>query len=119
MLSLKLGPIFKARGIDKPYSFLVKAGLSPHSATSILNNSPRVFRLDHVELLCSILFCEPNDLLLWTPEKGHTYSEDFPLSKLKLSDTDNNWKETFATIPFKKLKEITKTMLSKEKKNDG
>jgi DNA-binding Xre family transcriptional regulator len=117
MLSLNLSPIFKIRGIDKPYTFLVSAGFSAHSATRILNNKPRVFRLDHIELLCNILFCEPNDLLLWTPTKGITYADNFPLSKLKLSDTHNNWKETFATIPFKELKQITKSMLTKEKEN--
>ena len=63
MLSLNLIPIFKARAIEKPYSFLVKAGLSPHSATNILNNKTHVFRLDHIELLCRVLICEPNDLL--------------------------------------------------------
>lgn len=111
MLSLNLTPIFQVRGIDKPYSFLVKAGFSPHSATNILNNKTRIFRLDHVELLCKTLFCEPNDLLLWTPEKETDYAENFPLSKLKLTDTDNNWKETFAKMPFKQLKEVTKTII--------
>jgi DNA-binding Xre family transcriptional regulator len=70
MLSLNLIPIFKARAIEKPYSFLVKAGLSPHSATNILNNKTHVFRLDHIELLCRVLVCEPNDLLVWNPDKG-------------------------------------------------
>lgn len=115
MLSLNLTPIFKARGIEKPYTFLVKAGLSPHTATSILNNKTRVFRLNHIELLCKTLFCEPNDLLMWTPEKGQNYAENFPLSKLKQTYTDCNWKETFAKMPYKELKEVTKNIISYEK----
>lgn len=115
MLSLNLNPIFKARGIEKPYSFLVKAGLSPHSANIILNSSTRVFKLDHIELLCTALVCEPNDLLLFTPEKDKIYTENNPLLKLKHQEADNNWQDTFAAMPFKQLKEVTKEILGKSK----
>ena len=118
MLSLNLTPIFKLRGIEKPYTFLVKAGLSPYSATSILNNKTRIFRLDHVELLCSILVCEPNDLLEWTPDKGEKYSENNPLFKLKQQPPEATWHETLSTMSFKELKEVTKTIIA-QKKNSG
>ena len=115
MLTLNLTPIFKARGIDKPYSFLVKAGLTAHSATNILNSQTRIFRLDHVELLCKVLVCEPNDLLLWTPNSGEKFEPNFPLSKLIQVETGlNNWKETLATMPFKELKEVTKAIITKQ-----
>lgn len=117
MLSLNLSPIFRLRGIGKPYTFLVKAGLTPHSATSILNNKTRIFRLDHIELLCGILICEPNDLLVWTPNQGEKYSENNPLFKLKQQPTDATWQETISTMSFKELKEVTKTI--SEKKNNG
>jgi|SRR5665647_2162075 len=117
MLSLNLAPIFRLRGIEKPYTFLVKAGLSPHSATSILNSKTRIFRLDHIELLCGILICEPNDLLVWSPDEGDKYAENHPLFKLKQQPTDSTWKETFSTMSFKELKEVTKTIA--EKKNNG
>ncbi|MFA6925287.1 MAG: helix-turn-helix transcriptional regulator [Bacteroidales bacterium] len=115
MLILNLTPIFKMRGIEKPYTFLVKAGLSPHSATSILNNNIRSFRLDHIELLCDILVCEPNDLLEWKPDKGKKYSDNNPLLKLKQQPTDNKWQETFSTMSFKELKEVTKTIVDNKK----
>jgi DNA-binding Xre family transcriptional regulator len=108
MLSLNLTPIFKARGIERPFSFLVKAGLSPHSANAVLNSTTKSFRLDHIELLCRTLICEPNDLLLWTPDKDKQYSNDHPLFKLQQQDSSKDMKETMATIPYKQLKEITK-----------
>jgi DNA-binding Xre family transcriptional regulator len=111
MLSLNLKPIFKMRGIEKPYTFLVKAGLSPHSATTILNNKTRIFRLDHIELLCDILVCEPNDLLLWSPEKGKNYSDNHPLSKLKLQPTDTRWIDTFSSMSYKELKEVSRAII--------
>lgn len=114
MLTLNLTPIFKARGILKPYTFLVKAGLSPHSANSIINSKTRVFRLDHIELFCNIFTCEPNDLLVWIPDKGQQYAENNPLLKLKQDDINQNLQETLASMPFKQLKEITKSILNKQ-----
>jgi len=114
MLSLNLAPIFTARGITKPYNFLVKAGLSPHTASNILSNDMRIFRLDHIELLCTVFLCEPNDLLLWTPKPGQQYADDFPLAKLKQVDTPDNWQQTLATMPLKQLREITKIITNTE-----
>jgi hypothetical protein len=111
MLSLHLAPIFKARNIERPFTFLVKAGFSRHAATSILSASPRIFRLDHIEMLCKILVCEPNDLLVFTPESGHNYAENFPLLKLKKAEMNEDLKATLATMPLKQLKEVTKAVL--------
>jgi DNA-binding Xre family transcriptional regulator len=108
MLTFHLTPIFKARGIDRPYTFLVKAGLSPHSANAILNSKTRIFRLDHIELLCRILVCEPNDLVVFTADKAQQLSPAHPLHNLKQADTAKDIKETLATLPLKQLKEITK-----------
>ena len=116
MLSLNLTPIFNARGITKPYTFLVKAGFTPHSANSIINSKTKVFRLDHIEQLCTVLVCEPNDLLAWTPNNGHQFSENFPLLKLKPAITNDNWHDKLASLPFKQLNEISKAILSNETK---
>ena len=61
MLSYNILPIFKARGIDKPFSFLIKAGISPTVAHKIVDNQTRVLRLDHIEIICQHLHCTPND----------------------------------------------------------
>jgi DNA-binding Xre family transcriptional regulator len=113
MLTLNLAPIFKARGIDKPYSFLVKNGFTNFTASNILNAHSRVFRLDHIEMLCNILVCEPNDLLLFTPDKGKQYVPNNPLLKLSSDDSNSDWPNTLATMPFKELKEVTKNIGNK------
>ncbi len=114
MLSLNLMPIFELRGIEKPYTFLVKAGLSPHSATTILNRQTRIFRLDHIELLCNVLVCEPNDLLEWTPNADEILAEKKPLFKLKKQPLDTTWQKTLSAMSFKELKEITRTIVAKK-----
>jgi DNA-binding Xre family transcriptional regulator len=118
MLTFHLSPIFKARGIEKPYSFLVKSGFTSHTASTILNNETKSLRLDHVELLCKALFCEPNDLLLWTPDTRAAYAPNLPLQKLRQSESDNNWQGTYAAMPYQKLKELTKTIMEKEKNSE-
>lgn len=114
MLSFNILPIFKARGIDKPYTFLIKAGLSPHIVTRIINNKPQVLRLDHIELLCSLLVCEPNDLLVFIPNKNNKLSDNHPLMKLRYQAPNENWQEIIAEIPFKQLNEMTKAIASKK-----
>jgi DNA-binding Xre family transcriptional regulator len=106
MLSINLTPIFKARGIERPYSFLVNSGFNAHTAHSLLAGTTRAFKLDHVELLCKSLICEPNDLLAFTPNKNEVYLPEHPLLKLK-QEEDTNWTQTLATLPFKQLKQIS------------
>ena len=108
MLSLHLMPIFNARGIERPFSFMVKSGFTPHAAHILLNGGPRSFRLDHIEHLCRILICEPNDLVVYTPEKAHPLLPDHPLNNLKATESIKAVNETLATVPLKQLKEITK-----------
>ncbi|HQW68571.1 MAG TPA: helix-turn-helix transcriptional regulator [Flavobacterium sp.] len=106
MLAFNLQTIFKARQIDKPYSFLVKIGIAPHTATRLLNNNVRVMRLDHIELLCKNLHCEPNDLLQYKNDKNTVLPQNHPLNNLIPQQQDNQWQETLKTIPLKQLKEI-------------
>jgi DNA-binding Xre family transcriptional regulator len=106
MLSFNLAPVFKARSISNPYTFLVKAGIARHTAHRILSNQVRVFRLDHIELLCRVLVCEPNDILVYTPSANQPLPEDHPLQSLRPSAPAPNVKETLSTIPFKQLQQL-------------
>jgi len=106
MLSLNVTEICKTRQIERPYSFLVKAGISPHTASDIVNGYSRAIRLDHIEKLCEILHCEPNDLLVYKPESTYKVAETHPLNKLIPKNTDFDWHQTLKTIPLNKLKEV-------------
>jgi len=115
MLRLNLQPIFKARGIDRPYTFLVRIGLTPHSASMILSTKSKVFKLDHIERICKHLNCEPNDLLLWTADKNNPIADNHPLQNLS-NKAGNAANEviTMRDIPYKQLKEITQKLASEE-----
>jgi DNA-binding Xre family transcriptional regulator len=117
MLSLNLLPIFKARGIERPYSFLVKAGLTPHTANSLLNSRTRIFRLDHIEKLCLILNCEPNELLVWHPNKNEVITDNHPMIRLKHDEsTDLDLKETLSKMSYRELKSLSTKIKEEAKK---
>jgi len=111
MLYLNLGPIFSARSIKRPYSFLIKSGFTHHAAQSILHSQTRTFRLDHIEDLCRILVCEPNDLLAWVPDQNVSYPSQNPLEKLRVSVSELTLNDTLASMPFSELKKATKDFL--------
>ncbi len=115
MLYLNLGPIFAIRGIKRPYSFLVKSGFTSHAARTILHSQTRSFKLDHIEDLCRILVCEPNDLLAWKPDPQVTYAAQNPLEKLSISASEPTLNDTLATMPLSELKKATKDFLYLEK----
>jgi DNA-binding Xre family transcriptional regulator len=90
MLSLNLAPIFNARGITKSHPFLVKNDFSNFTVSRLINNETFVFRLEYLEKLCNALACEPNDLLLFTPEKTSSMPKIIPcltLAKMKVLAT--------------------------------
>jgi DNA-binding Xre family transcriptional regulator len=110
MLYFNLKPIFTARQIEKPYSFLVKIGIAPHTAHKILNNNTHVMRLDNLELICKALYCEPNELLAYKPDNLNPIPENHPLNKLIPTNNDDNWQQKLKTMPLEKLKELTKIL---------
>ena len=114
MLSLNLNPIFKARNIENPHRFLVKAGIPSYAAVNILNGSVTTFKLTHIESLCKALFCEPNDLLLFTPNKGENYPENHPLFKLKRVENTPSFQDIIANMPFTEIKEATKAFIERK-----
>ena len=112
MLTLNISPIFRARGIERPYTFLVKAGFTPHSANVLLNSKSKVFRLDHIEKLCVILKCEPNDLLVWHPNKNEIIADDHPLTKLKYGESPAiDLKATLLNMPYSELKSLSSKLM--------
>ncbi|MGL2965503.1 helix-turn-helix domain-containing protein [Flavobacterium sp. XGLA_31] len=116
MLSLNVTEICKIRQIERPYTFLVKAGISPHTANDIVNGYSRAIRLDHIEKLCEILHCEPNDLLAFKPSANVKITDNHPLNKLIPKQSEFDWQQTLKTLPLEQLKEVA-DFINKPKEN--
>lgn len=106
MLMLNIMPVIRARNIENPARFLVKAGFSRHAVHVLLYSKGRSFRLDHIEKLCQVLYCEPHDLLLWKPGSNEHYPDNHPLHKLKEQVNAYDWRAKLATIPLHELKNL-------------
>tara|TARA_R110000823_G_scaffold315579_1_gene448301 strand:+ start:88144 stop:88506 length:363 start_codon:yes stop_codon:yes gene_type:complete len=119
MITLNLEQVFKARGIDKGYSFMIKHGISSSAAGNLLYRAPRSIRLKHIEILCKHLVCEPSDLFAYTPEKNEALNENHPLQKLIRDQAEANLKQAISNLSYQELIAITKNIndLKKEDKS--
>ena len=106
MLYINLHPIFKARGIDRPHTFLVSIGIPSSTAHKFLEGSYRAPRLDNIERICKALNCTPHDILIWVPDKNNPIPQTHPLNQLNKYATTFNLHETFRTLPVEQLNQI-------------
>lgn len=104
MLYFNLKPILAARQIEKPYAFLVKIGIAPHTAHKIMNNDAHVMRLDNLTLICKALYY----LLAYRDDKINPITQSHPLNNLVMKQDDLNWEQQMKTMPLSELKQMLK-----------
>jgi len=115
MIRYNFTRIFKARGIDKPFSFLKQSGFSDSFASKVKNS--RVSRLDLqlIERLCLHLRCTPNDFMEWIPDTGMDIDVNHPLNQIRRSDKIVDITKTLNSLPLGQLEEIEKLIKDKIK----
>jgi len=107
MLKFNFPRVFKARGIDRPFTFLVKHGYSTNMATRMVNDRTRQLNVKDVERLCLMLKCTPNDFFDWIPGKNDIDIEHHPLNALRRND-ETVLAQLINDIPMNKLADIEK-----------
>jgi DNA-binding Xre family transcriptional regulator len=113
MLTFNFTRIFKSRGIDKPFSYLVKHGYSDNIATRIVNNRMERLNLKEVEKLCELFQCTPNDFLEWIPGEKDINNEKHPLISIKQNDKVFQLTKILNSVPLDRLGDI-ENMIKKE-----
>lgn len=106
MLKYNFERVFKAKGIDKPFTFLRKAGFSDNFATKVKNSRVNRLSLDLLERLCVSIVCTPNDFMEWVPDKDQQINENHPLNELKRTDKILDLTRTLNSLPLSKLEEV-------------
>jgi len=106
MLKLDVRRGFDVRGIKNPVVFLMKNGINRSTASKLYRGEVEFVRLGHLEKLCSLLRCTPNDLLSFTPDAKTIIDEDHPLNALKRARTAKNISELAAKLPLEKLNKL-------------
>ena len=112
MMQLNLQRIFKMRGIDQPYKFLVQNGFVPFTAHKYKNNKVEAIRLDHIEKLCVLLHCTPNDILEWSPNDLLEDFPEHPLQKIRRKDKKLEIGKMLSKMPIEKLEEIERMLVA-------
>lgn len=111
MLTFNFSRIFKARGIDKPFSYLIKAGYSDNFATRIANNRIKRLDLDNLERFCELLQCTPNDLLEWIPNNNDKTNDRHPLISIKRNDKVIQLTQILNSVPLDKLSDVENVIM--------
>ncbi len=81
MIRLKLNEILKTRGMSA-YALHVKSKKKLHQSviSKIKNNDSKALKLDTLDMLCSLLDCQPADLMIYesttTQSAKHTQSDN-------------------------------------------
>jgi hypothetical protein len=106
MLKLDAKRGFDLRGVKNPVAFLIKNGINRSTASNLYRGQVEFVRLSHLEKLCSLLRCTPNDLLSFTPDAKNVIDEDHPLNALKRDRSAKNITEMAAKLPLEKLNRL-------------
>ena len=116
MLTFNFKRVFKARGIEKPFSYLVKAGYSDSFATRVVNSKIERMNLKVVESICGMLNCRPNDILEWIPDKNEKNTESHPLSALMRTGSVSQLNQLLNAVPLSRISEIENLIKNELKK---
>jgi len=106
MLYFNVKRLLDLRGIDRPYTFLVKNGFVSQTATNIINNQIARITPAQMETLCLLLNCTPNDLLDWRPSANAVVPENHPLRTLTKEKTPPPISEMVKDLPVEKLSRL-------------
>lgn len=107
-------PVLRAKGIEKPFTFLRKNGFTHQVAKNLISTNRVEINLKQLEHLCEILWCEPTDFLEWHASPNKIVPEGHPLLKLTPKEQPMvNLKKLIEKVPYEKLNKIS-TVLAKE-----
>ena len=112
MLKYNFDRVFKARGIEKRYVYLKRAGFGDHLASRIKNNKVAQLGLRETEKFCLLMRCTPNDLYEWEPDESMETDATHPMNTIRKRDKIADLTKTLNTVPLEKLDEIDELIRS-------
>lgn len=104
MLTLQVSRVLRIRGIQKPYNYLRKLGLSHNVVHRMLSGKSAGIKMDQLQRICLALHCTPNDLMHW--DGGQTsIAADHPIQKLTKKE-DAATMDYLRKLPLEKMEQI-------------
>ena len=115
-MKLNLKNLLLERHIKKHYAYLVKNSLKPHTAKKLLRPKIDRIQLEELLLLCRILLCTPNDLIVIEEKDKKLLVDNHPLLQLKTRQGKVNLIDKLRKMLLEEQDEITELIEKKEAK---
>lgn len=106
MLNLNLERIFSERGIQDAAKELMKLGISQPSVHRLLKKGVASINLEHLDKICYLLNCTPNDLLSWQPSAAQKTNTTHALNELKHDASQKPVAEILRGISIAQLNQL-------------
>lgn len=110
MLKWNFTRMCKMRGIEKPYSFFIKLGISHTVASNMATNKTDKILLRHLNTVCIALNCTPDDLMEWIPGSKAQDKPNTALFTLKPDTKSDDAAALLRALPASKLEELAKLL---------
>lgn len=113
MLKYNFERIFKARGIEKPFTFLRNAGFTELHSKNIKRGKLSRVNLSTLERICITMRCTPNDIIEWIPDEKFDVDREHPIYKIIRRQKEIDINKLLNSIPLDKIDEIEKMIIKK------
>ncbi len=106
VITLNIPRIATLKGVQRPYTFMVKHGFTPQTAKDLI--AGRVRRLDfaHLEKLCRLFRCEPYDLYDYAPTTNSLSQGEDHLAFLAKPKVDQGIQSLIAGLSVKQMESL-------------
>lgn len=119
MLRFNVMRVMRLRGIENPWSFMVRNGFHRSTANNIFNGNVLQIKVEHIQKLCLLLNCTPSDLFVWEQtENSPRLTENQALKSLVREPNAPTITEIVKDIPIEKMEEIS-AMLKQIKETES
>jgi|GEM_PF-249537 len=99
--------MFALRGIERPNYLLRRNGFAPMPASRLLAGAADgSVKIKHIETLCKLLNCTPNDLFEYRQGRDEVIADNHPLKTLAPRDVPPSIVELIKDIPTEKLADL-------------
>lgn len=106
MLTLNIKAVMNAREIYNHNAFLCSHGFTYFTASRLLNNKVKSISHTHLEKLCMLLRCTPNDLYVWNGANSMLNNANQPLSQLTAITVKPPTHNVYTNLPLNKVLEL-------------
>ena len=116
MLRYQFSLVFRQRNVDRPYSFLRRNGFSHNLAHRIAYDKVKKIGVGHIQKLCRLLNCTPNDMMVWGPKKEADRKPNLALNALLRQHKDVDMVSVIRSLPLGELSTLAQLIGNQKKK---